>query len=163
MSEMKSSDSDLDMILSKMLLKFRDILTKIIPLTNMIQLLCVHIIWTQNDNYQLMGRYSPRKNQITINKALKNSPLYVIEFVLWHEILHLKFLNHDQTFKTKEKIYPYRTQAITYLKKYLPFVKVSKRDKIIDLKKIAFDLSKEIEVPSAQAVSFLWQESLNLQ
>jgi len=44
------------------------------------------------------GSYSYRKNEITLNAALIKAPESCIEYVVLHELTHLKYKNHDKNF-----------------------------------------------------------------
>ena len=84
------------------------------------------------------GCYDIKKNEIRIHPILKNKeyPVYVIDFVIYHELLHyidrdllrekkgfLKFARrakiHNREFKKREHIFPYAEEAKKELKKII--------------------------------------------
>lgn len=82
------------------------------------------------------GSYDFKKNQIRIHPVLKNSdiPSYVLEYVLFHELLHYqdreelkagaefrlfgrkRFKAHSRDFHRREKDYPYKKEATRVMK-----------------------------------------------
>ncbi len=57
------------------------------------------------------------KGVITINTKLKNLPLQLIEFVIYHECLHLMHMNHGVNFKKRlQKRFPNKKELEHQLK-----------------------------------------------
>ncbi len=63
------------------------------------------IRWSQNVSKRRLGLYDDALNCITITKRFSNSnvPEFVINYVIFHELLHAKF---DLNFNEKHKIHP---------------------------------------------------------
>lgn len=65
--------------------------------------------WNSRITYQLGGKYfkSNRqgeiRNEILISSSLKNTPKYLIKFLLYHEMLHIKYWGHPKEFRYYEK------------------------------------------------------------
>lgn len=61
----------------------------------------------------------PFKNQIVLNIALIHVPLALIEYVVYHELCHLKYANHQPIFhQFLRKYYPNEQEARKKLKLY---------------------------------------------
>jgi predicted SprT family Zn-dependent metalloprotease len=87
-----------------------------------------------------LGSYSPRTGIIRINPVLVNPmvPLYVVEEVIYHEMLHHhlgvktcngKRLCHHGTFKEMERQFSQREKARLWIKKNLARLLRSRRPK----------------------------------
>lgn len=83
--------------------------------------------WSKNITYTKFGEYNPIKNQITLSKTLshKNIPQFVTEYVLYHEMLHIKYPMkvsenglkiHHKEFQMMEKQFENYEMAEKYLK-----------------------------------------------
>ena len=57
----------------------------------------------------------PESGKILINARLKEMPRWVQDYVLIHELTHLIFPNHSDTFWTTVRRYPKTERAIGYL------------------------------------------------
>jgi predicted metal-dependent hydrolase len=69
----------------------------------------VKVKWNSRVTYQLGGKYfrTDRKreirNEVLISSSFKNTPKFLIKFLLYHEILHIKYPNHSKQFRLLEK------------------------------------------------------------
>lgn len=64
------------------------------------------------------GTCSSKKN-IGLNRKLIKTPEDIIEYVICHELAHLREMNHSQRFWTVvEEIYPNYKSAVAWMKKY---------------------------------------------
>lgn len=62
--------------------------------------------------------YTP-KRRIYINVCLKGRcPLYVLDYLIYHECLHQYWYNHCQSFRTKERDFKHYAKAESWLKKH---------------------------------------------
>ena len=86
--------------------------------------------WSRRKSRRRLGTYSAQLDQVTINRTLDRDdiPSYVIEFILYHELLHKKVgvqransgkHNHTNTFKELEKRFKYYEEATCSIKKLL--------------------------------------------
>ena len=80
------------------------------------------IAWTTRMQYSILGTYDFHWDILRISKALNDRrvPEYAIEFVMYHEMLHIKhgarrennrFLAHTANFRAEEKLYPKYLEA----------------------------------------------------
>lgn len=64
------------------------------------------------------GNCSPKKN-LSFNWRLIKAPLFVIDYIVVHELVHTEILNHTKQFWMKLKlIYPEYRKAVNWLDKY---------------------------------------------
>ncbi|NVM44239.1 MAG: M48 family metallopeptidase [Candidatus Lokiarchaeota archaeon] len=68
----------------------------------------VKIKWSKRSTYRRGGYYlksskGQLKNEISISSTFKNTPKEVIKLVLFHELLHIKHLNHSKEFRSLEE------------------------------------------------------------
>jgi hypothetical protein len=84
--------------------------------------------WSKKRAYRIFGRYDRSKNEIVVSKLLdeRKTPLCVVEYIMYHEMLHIKFgfiykkgrrRIHTGPFKREEEKFPYYKESIEYLKK----------------------------------------------
>lgn len=84
--------------------------------------------WSKKKAYRIFGRYDRAKNEIVISRILddKKTPRFVIEYIMYHEMLHIKFgftykkgrrRVHTGQFKKEEEKFSFYTESINYLKK----------------------------------------------
>jgi len=79
--------------------------------------------WTVHPNYRKVGYCSPMMRVVAVSSALDNisTPDYVIDFVVYHESLHLRQgyrptkRAHDVSFKREERLFPKFKEAERYL------------------------------------------------
>lgn len=76
-----------------------------------------HLGWSTRGWRRQFGSYDPGPNQILLNKRMDRPevPRYVVEFVMYHEMLHVKhptrrsgctLLSHSPEFRGEEKLFP---------------------------------------------------------
>jgi Protein of unknown function DUF45 len=76
-----------------------------------------HLGWSTHGWRRQFGSYDPGPNQILLNKRMDRPevPRYVVEYVLYHEMLHVKhptrksgctLLSHSPEFRAEEKRFP---------------------------------------------------------
>lgn len=81
--------------------------------------------WTSRPNYRRVGYCSPMMRVVAISSALdcNNVPENVLDFVVYHEILHLRqgyrpfVRSHDREFRSQERSFPGYEEAEAFLKK----------------------------------------------
>ena len=85
------------------------------------------LVWTKRKNRSFHGKYHPTDHAVFINKRLDspNVPAYIVEYILYHELLHIKHpiqivngrqRKHTREFNRDEKKFPYYEQAEKWLK-----------------------------------------------
>jgi Protein of unknown function DUF45 len=76
-----------------------------------------HLGWSTRGWRRQFGSYDPGPRQILLNKRMDRPevPRYVVEYVLYHEMLHVKhptrksgctLLSHSPEFRAEERLYP---------------------------------------------------------
>lgn len=76
-----------------------------------------HLGWSTRSWRRQFGSYDPGPNQILLNKRMDRPeiPRYVVEYVLYHEMLHVKhptrksgcsLVSHSPEFRAEEKLFP---------------------------------------------------------
>lgn len=84
--------------------------------------------WSRKPSRVMLGHYDPSHNAIIVSRLLDSPaiPRLAVEYVLFHEILHLRFpvdyagarrCVHTPEFKQAEREFPYLRQATALLKK----------------------------------------------
>jgi hypothetical protein len=78
--------------------------------TEQIKLLdSVKVKWNNKVTYRVGGNYFKHKrtgelrNEILISSSFKNAPKYLIKYILYHELLHIKFKKHSEEFRRQER------------------------------------------------------------
>lgn len=85
--------------------------------------------WSMRPSRRLLGHYDPAHHAIVISSIFDTpkTPLYVVEYILYHEMLHIKHpaeyrterrCVHTPGFRAEEKKFPEYTQAVRYLKRF---------------------------------------------
>jgi len=68
----------------------------------------VNVKWNPKITYRVGGNYFKSKrtgalrNEILISSSFKNAPKFLIKYVLFHELLHIKYKNHTPEFRAEE-------------------------------------------------------------
>lgn len=86
------------------------------------------LTWSRGHARNRLGHYDPAHNAIVISRAFDREqvPRYAIEYIVYHEMLHLKHpvkLNgsrrcvHSREFLAEEKLFPELQAARTFLKR----------------------------------------------
>jgi hypothetical protein len=85
------------------------------------------LTWSEHRARRLLGHYDSAHNTIMVSRVFdrKNTPRYAIEYLMYHEMLHLKHpvkvrggrrCVHPREFQAEEKLFPELEQAKAYLK-----------------------------------------------
>jgi hypothetical protein len=85
------------------------------------------LTWSGQVARRSLGHYDPAHNTIVVSRIFdrKNTPRYAIEYLLYHEMLHLKHpvkvrsgrrCVHPPAFQAEERLFPELEQAKEYLK-----------------------------------------------
>lgn len=86
------------------------------------------LTWSSQDARRLLGHYDAAHNTIVVSRVFdrKNTPRYAIEYLLFHEMLHLKHpvkvrggrrCVHGAAFRADENLYPQIKEAKEFLKR----------------------------------------------
>ncbi|MGO9085296.1 MAG: SprT-like domain-containing protein [Candidatus Sulfotelmatobacter sp.] len=84
--------------------------------------------WSQSKTRRILGHYDPAHNAIIISRIFDHpaAPKYVLEYIVYHEMLHLKHpvklrgsrrCVHSTEFQAEEKLFPRATEANAFLKR----------------------------------------------
>ena len=84
--------------------------------------------WSQTKTRRILGHYDPAHNAIIISRIFDHPavPRYVLDYILYHEMLHLKHpvklrgsrrCVHSAEFQAEEKLFPRAAQANAFLKR----------------------------------------------
>jgi hypothetical protein len=84
--------------------------------------------WSQTNTRRILGHYDPAHNAIIISRIFDHPavPQYVLEYIVYHEMLHLKHpvklrgsrrCVHSAEFQAEEKLFPGVTEANAFLKR----------------------------------------------
>jgi predicted metal-dependent hydrolase len=84
--------------------------------------------WSQTKTRRILGHYDPAHNAIIISRIFDHPamPRYVLEYIVYHEMLHLKHpvkvrgsrrCVHSAEFQAEEKLFPRVTEANNFLKR----------------------------------------------
>ncbi len=87
-----------------------------------------HLSWSSTHTRRKFGHYEPSRNRVVLSRTLdqKKVPAHVVEFVLYHELLHIKHgetwkngrcLVHTPAFKQEERLYQHYQDAEPILAK----------------------------------------------
>jgi predicted metal-dependent hydrolase len=85
------------------------------------------LTWSEHSARRLLGHYDAAHNTIMVSRVFdrRNTPRYAIEYLMNHEMLHLKHpvtarngrrCVHSRAFQADEKLFPELEQAKAYLK-----------------------------------------------
>ena len=84
--------------------------------------------WSQTRTRRVLGHYDPAHNAIIISRIFDHPamPCYVLEYIVYHEMLHLKYpvrlrgsrrCVHPKEFQDEEKLFPRLADANAFLKR----------------------------------------------
>ncbi len=84
--------------------------------------------WSQTKTRRILGHYDPAHNAIIISRLFDHPgvPSYVLEYIVYHEMLHLKHpvrlrgsrrCVHSAEFQAEEKLFPRAAEANAFLKR----------------------------------------------
>lgn len=88
------------------------------------------LTWSSHASRRSLGHYDAAHNTIVVSRIFDrpNCPLYVLEYLLYHEMLHLKHpikvggsrrCVHSKAFRDEEKLFPHWDEAQRFLKRFL--------------------------------------------
>ena len=86
------------------------------------------LTWSEGMAKRMLGHYDSAHNTIVVSRVFDrpSSPRYAIEYLLYHEMLHLKHpvklrglrrCVHSQEFKAEERLFPQLKEAQAFLKR----------------------------------------------
>lgn len=86
------------------------------------------LTWSEQTSKRSLGHYDAAHNTIVVSRIFDrpSSPRYAIEYLLYHEMLHLKHpvrmrglrrLVHSREFKAEEALFPRIKEALAFLKR----------------------------------------------
>ncbi|HET7103967.1 MAG TPA: SprT-like domain-containing protein, partial [Terracidiphilus sp.] len=86
------------------------------------------LTWSEGMAKRSLGHYDAAHNTIVVSRVFDrpSSPRYALEYLLYHEMLHLKHpvkmrgvrrCVHTQEFKNEEKIFPQLQEAMAFIKR----------------------------------------------
>ena len=86
------------------------------------------LTWSEHHARRLLGHYDAAHNTIVVSRVFDrpSSPRYAIEYLLYHEMLHLKHpvrmrglrrCVHSRDFKADEAQFPQLTEALAFIKR----------------------------------------------
>jgi hypothetical protein len=86
------------------------------------------LTWSESVAKRALGHYDAAHNTIVVSRIFDrpSSPRYAIEYLLYHEMLHLKHpvklkgtrrCVHSREFKADERIFPQLAEALAFLKR----------------------------------------------
>jgi hypothetical protein len=84
--------------------------------------------WSQSKTRRILGHYDPAHNAIIISRIFDHPgvPYYVLEYIVYHEMLHLKHpvrlrgsrrCVHSAEFQAEERLFPRVSDANAFLKR----------------------------------------------
>jgi predicted metal-dependent hydrolase len=84
--------------------------------------------WSQTKTRRILGHYDPAHNAIIISRIFDHPamPVYVLEYIVYHEMLHLKHpvrlrgsrrCVHSAEFRAEERLFPHMAEANAFLKR----------------------------------------------
>jgi predicted metal-dependent hydrolase len=84
--------------------------------------------WSQTATRRILGHFDPAHNAIIISRIFDHPgvPLYVLEYIVYHEMLHLKHpvklrgsrrCVHPAEFQAEEKLFPQAREAVAFLQR----------------------------------------------
>jgi hypothetical protein len=86
------------------------------------------LTWSEHDAKRSLGHYDAAHNTIVVSRVFDrpSSPRYAIEYLLYHEMLHLKHpvrmrglrrCVHSREFKAEEACFPQLAEALAFIKR----------------------------------------------
>lgn len=86
------------------------------------------LTWSESHAKRSLGHYDAAHNTIVVSRVFDrpSSPRYAIEYLLYHEMLHLKHpvrmrglrrCVHSSEFKAEEKLFPQLKEALAFIKR----------------------------------------------
>ena len=86
------------------------------------------LTWSEHASKRSLGHYDAAHNTIVVSRVFDrpSSPRYAIEYLLYHEMLHLKHpvkmqgvrrCVHSREFKAEERLFPQLKEALAFIKR----------------------------------------------
>jgi hypothetical protein len=86
------------------------------------------LTWSEHHAKRSLGHYDAAHNTIVVSKVFDrpSSPLYALEYLLYHEMLHLKHpvkmrglrrCVHSREFKAEEALFPQLPEALAFIRR----------------------------------------------
>ena len=86
------------------------------------------LTWSEHHARRMLGHYDAAHNTIVVSRVFDrpSSPRYAIEYLLYHEMLHLKHpvkmrglrrCVHSAAFKAEESLFPQLNEAMSFIKR----------------------------------------------
>ena len=86
------------------------------------------LTWSEHTAKRTLGHYDPAHNTIMVSKVFdrKTTPRYAVEYLMYHEMLHLKHpvrvkagrrCVHSREFRAEERLFPELEKAKEYLRR----------------------------------------------
>jgi hypothetical protein len=86
------------------------------------------LTWSEGHSRRALGHYDAAHNTIVVSRVFDrpSSPRYAVEYLLYHEMLHLKHpvkmkglrrCVHPREFKAEEALFPQLAEALAFLKR----------------------------------------------
>lgn len=106
----------------------------------------VEVVWSRRSPIKaqrsvILGHYCQRKKKITMSRRLDNPrvPLYFVEYVLFHEMLHAVFPSekhkmHTEKFRRYERMHPDYERAVAWEKNSIKILFESSQTSLFPLK-----------------------------
>jgi hypothetical protein len=84
--------------------------------------------WSPRESRRMLGHWDPAHNTIVISRIFDDSatPRFLVEYILYHEMLHLKYpaeyrtqrrCVHTKAFKLEERKFPQFSEAVALIKR----------------------------------------------
>lgn len=84
--------------------------------------------WSRTKTRRILGHYDPAHNAIIISRIFDHPamPRYVLEYIVYHEMLHLKYpvklrgsrrCVHSAEFQAEEKLFPWAAEAEAFVRR----------------------------------------------
>ncbi len=77
----------------------------------------VTIKWTPRRCKTFHADYDEELNEIRVNRVHGVTPDWVLELLIWHEVVHVRFPNHDAIFRAWERCYPRAREGWAFLQR----------------------------------------------
>lgn len=85
--------------------------------------------WTLQDAWRTHGHYDPAHDTVVLSRTLDDpaTPAFVVEFILYHEMLHVlmpaerrfgRHMHHTTAFRTAEAAFPRMREAVAWLEAF---------------------------------------------
>ena len=134
------TDEDLDLLIKELKRDYSYIF-KIFTNEEKTLLDKVRAKWNSRITYRLGGKYfrtdrnGEIRNEIQISSSLKNTPKFLIKYLLYHEILHIKYPNHSKKYRYYEKHFDDYKPAQDLFQKILLEVRFYGKERLLKYRK----------------------------